>query len=198
MSTATESKTTGTAPQPHGKKLPRDVEIKNELRVLEYKHHAALRALADKVSKVRRDELHKSLTEHQKNHAVKNAKVNAAAANRDRAVKDANLAHTVAVRKAQSDLQKAINSTTMVFEAYRDGLEIDVAATNKPIHEAQVAKDTEILQQAEATVRVAAEAYADAIKPLQIELAAIEEAQAAKQKKYDAEKTATTPAAVTP
>lgn len=175
----------GTLP---GKKVPRDVEIKNELRVLEYKHTTALRVLADTVSKVRREELHKMLGVHQQNHHVKNAKVATAAQSRDMAKKAADQAHQDAMRKAQSDHQKAINLATKTFEETRDALETAVALQNKPIHEAQQAKDADIIKQAEATVVQAAEDYEAACKPLVEELKALDTAALEKQKKRDAAK----------
>lgn len=166
-----------------GRPMPRDMQIKNELKVLEYRHVTALRQLADQTSKVRREELHKNLVDHQANHNIKNGKVAEARALLDKTTKDAERAHEEAVRKAKGDRQRAINEATKLYEDTRDTLERGVAEQNKPIAEAHQKRDAAIVDAAKQTVQEAAEGYEFACKPLKEELAMLELEQQEKQKR---------------
>lgn len=165
---------------PDGRPMPRDVQIRNELKVLEFRHATALRQLADQVSKVRREELHKNLAAHSANHKVKDGLVNEARAAFDKLKKDAEAACDAAIRKAKGDLQRTLNEGTKQYEETRDRLETALAEQNKPIDEAHKAKDAEIVEAAKKTAQEAQEAYETACKPLKSELAALEEAQGRK------------------
>lgn len=131
-----EGKTINNPPaDKHKKKVPRDVELRTELRKIEVETKAQVEQLREDYRKKLRDALFASTTEVGRISKERDTALNVARNVRDQAIKQAEKAREEALRKAQGDYDRAVNAAKKSFEETRDALEKQTTERTAPFRE---------------------------------------------------------------
>jgi len=177
---------TGRSSYTPSRKVPREVEVKNELAKLEHQHKVALAQLQETARRTDRDVLYASLQETKKIHDAKNKRIASMRADLENHRRAALKEHELAVRQLQGARDRAIFEAERAFEAQRDDYERGAVAKNKPVKDALERRQEGIKADLVVATRKAQEDYEAACIPLLQELGEIETEQKERQARSEA------------
>lgn len=175
------------AHQPPKKKVPRDVELKFEIRGIEHQAKGQVRQLEDEHKKKHYNAMFASTNEVGKHCKERDAKLAVERQRRDQTLKEAEKAKTEALRKVQSDYDKATIGAKKAFEDFRDALEVEVSAKTRPLREDFEKTEKALKELLNDQVQLVITATEEKLKPL------VEELQALEAKAKEKSKTSTLP-----
>lgn len=162
------------------KKVPRDVELKNQIRVAEAKLKQDVANLQADIKKKREKALLDSAIESGRLGKTCREKVAEHKKLRDDVVRKAHKDYDAAVRKAQSERDKAVRTAEEVFASARDFLDKQLAEDNAPVRQRFEQTEAVLATEAKEKVDLLVTSYTELINPLKEELKALEEKAAAK------------------